>query len=494
VARPKFNFAVLDPGSGRAQPGAWVSVYLANTLTLATLYADDDVSTLANPVQANQLGQVAMRVNPGIYDVSMVWDGAQPTVVEDVLAWTPEAAVLTTPGDLLVGTAAGPKALHVGLENQLLVVDQGLPVWRTLASNDGVPAGATGSLLVYGTSGGVQVILPGTQDQALAMAGGTPTWVSSLIPAGTTLPINQPGDLVYGAPSTGLAARLPVGALGSMLTVSDNATLIWSPSGAVGPGVGQCYLSYENTQSLWLAPHKGNRIWVNGVTHTIPDNGVRLTPVGLSLHTNYYIYLAWTGTELALEASTTGWHQTGGLMHKFGDMSRTLVGFARVLDESYVGGSASVPIWMDTEKYRCVLSFFNQDERVATGFFTAPRSLSSTPAAVEVHGEIRCYFIAWGFTNLTMSMTGSVYSTATFPIAVISYLALDDTVIQGMHLSAMNTGARLNLATGTTKTLAASDTLHSLSIHGLVQAGGGATWEGDAGGQTACRVSITIAT
>src|SRR4030095_12946142 len=137
MPRPKLNLTVLDPGSGRAQPGAWVSVYAANTLILTTLWADDDISTMANPVQANQLGQVAMRVSPGIYDISMSWDGAQPTIVEDVLAWTPEGSVVTAPGDLLVGTATGPSALRVGQENQLLVVDQGMPTWRHLASNDG---------------------------------------------------------------------------------------------------------------------------------------------------------------------------------------------------------------------------------------------------------------------------------------------------------------------------------------------------------------------
>ena len=90
MARVKVNYVVLDPGSGKARPGAHVTFYDANTLTKTTLYADDDVTTVANPVQANGLGQVSVRVNPGLYDISMTWDGAQPTVVEDVLAWVPE--------------------------------------------------------------------------------------------------------------------------------------------------------------------------------------------------------------------------------------------------------------------------------------------------------------------------------------------------------------------------------------------------------------------
>jgi hypothetical protein len=489
MPRPKLNFAVLDPGSGRAQPGAWVSIYVANTLTLTTLWADDDVSTLANPVQANQLGQVAMRVNPGVYDVSMSWDGAQPTVVEDVLAWTPEAAVLTTPGDLLVGGAGGSTALHVGQENQLLLVEQGMPAWRHLASNDGAPAGPAGSLMVYGTSGGVQVILPGTQDQALAMAGGVPTWVSTLLPPGTTLPINQPGDLVIGAPGTGLPARLAAGPLDSSLTVGANNTLVWSDPGTVGvgPGMGQCYLAYENANSLWLTPFHGNKIWVDGRSRVIPDAGIRLAPTGLTLDANYYIYVAWTGSTLGLEASTTGFQQTGGFWHKAGDLSRTLVGYAHI-----VGWPPGTPAWMDEPAVRGVLSFFNQDERTGTGFFTAPRSTSST-TAVEVHDEIRSYFIAWGFTNIIMTITGTAYSNAP-GIGFWSYLALDGVPLAGIHTSTSAANTHLNITTVTTKTLPAENTLHTLTLFGqVIGTGGVATWQGEAGGVVACRTGITIA-
>jgi hypothetical protein len=486
MARPKFNFTVLDPGSGRSQPGAWVSIYAANTLTLTTLYADDDVSPLANPVQANQLGQVAMRVNPGVYDVSMSWDGAQPTVIEDVLAWTPEAAVLTTPGDLLVGGASGSTALHVGQENQILVVDQGMPTWRSLGSNDGAPTAAAGSLLTYAATGLVTPILPGTQDQALAMAGGIPTWVSSLIPPGTTLPINQPGDLVYGAPGTGLPARLAAGAFGSSLTVSDNQTLVWSDPGTVGvgPGMGQCYLYFENANSLHLVPTYGNKIWVDGRSRTIPDGGIRLAPTGLALDVNYYIYVAWTGSALVLEASTTAHQQTGGLFHKAGDLSRTLVGYARP-----VAGRQG---WIDEAQYRCVLSLFNQDERVGSAFLTAPRSVTSTIPA-ELHQEVRCLFIAWGFTNVQLTITGSAYS-AVGGTGLSSYLVLDGVGITGIHTTSLMANVHVNIATTIGRTLAAEDTLHYLTIHGAVIAGGTATWHGEPGGYLSCRTGITIAT
>ena len=33
--RPKLNFVVLDPGSGKARPGAFVTMYASNTLEKA---------------------------------------------------------------------------------------------------------------------------------------------------------------------------------------------------------------------------------------------------------------------------------------------------------------------------------------------------------------------------------------------------------------------------------------------------------------------------
>ena len=106
MARPKMNCVILDPGSGKARPGAYVTVYLANTLTKATLYADDDVSTVqSDPGERARAGGGAS--GSGVYDISMIWDGAQPTVVEDVLAWTPVEALMTEPGDIIIGGPDG---------------------------------------------------------------------------------------------------------------------------------------------------------------------------------------------------------------------------------------------------------------------------------------------------------------------------------------------------------------------------------------------------
>ena len=74
------------------------------------------------------------------------------------------------------------------------------------------PAANRGALLSFDHNALI-TIPPGQQNQALVMQGGMPTWVSSLLPPGTTLPINQTGDLVVGGPD-GEVARMPRGNVG----------------------------------------------------------------------------------------------------------------------------------------------------------------------------------------------------------------------------------------------------------------------------------------
>jgi hypothetical protein len=487
MLRPKVNLVVLDPGSGRTRPGAWVTFYKANTLDLSALYADDDVTGIANPVQANGLGQVAVRVDTGTYDISMTWDGAQPTVVEDVLAWSPSAAVITSPGDLIIGSPSGTAVrLAVGANGQVLFVDNGLPAWKALGSGVGLPAGATGSLLTYGAGGALTTILPGVQDQALAMAGGMPTWVSTLLPAGTTLPINQPGDLVVGATGTGVPARLAVGAPLSTLRVNAAGTgLIWDMTGRSSPGVGQCQLRIYpgNTAYLALVQFQGNQIWVADGSHTIPDTGVLLTTAGLATSVIYYIYAAWDGSALSLEASTTGPTTSGGLTHKTGDDSRTLVGMAMPVD------LGSGLVWQDSPTARYVMSYFNHSLREGTNFFTAPRSTASQITPVEVHPEIRVAFLAWDYTPVILSMSGS--ASTPVPVSFASYLALNGVVQAGVPSNA-EANQLSNISTSITKSLTPG--VYTLSLYGALQeaAAAVATWHGEPGGINACKINVLI--
>ena len=79
----------LDPGSGRTRPGAGIMTLLRDTLSLAPMYADDDATALPNPARPTAGGAGRAR-DPGIYEhPRIIWEGALPTVFEDVLPGPP---------------------------------------------------------------------------------------------------------------------------------------------------------------------------------------------------------------------------------------------------------------------------------------------------------------------------------------------------------------------------------------------------------------------
>jgi hypothetical protein len=231
MLRPKLNLVIQDPASGRARPGAWVSVYTANTFAFAPLFADDDVTHVGNPIQANNLGQVAFRVPVGVYDVSATWDGSAPSIIEDVVAWTP-GVVPENPGEIVVGGEDGAIILPAGTVGQVLTVltnDPDSIGWTTLSPGHGLPTGPKGAILAYPEVDVIAPLLPGAQDQVLVMSSGLPTWGTAL-DLGVVIPINQPGDLVAGDAS-GLPARLPRGATDQVLTVLSSGLVGWGTGG-----------------------------------------------------------------------------------------------------------------------------------------------------------------------------------------------------------------------------------------------------------------------
>jgi len=234
MLRPKLNLVIQDPSSGRARPGAWVSIYLANTFALAPCYADDDVTTIGNPIQANALGQVAVRVPIGLYDVSATYDGTTPVTIEDVVAWTPDDTTVQEPGEIIVGGPDGaPATLPPGDPGQVLGVLPGTPPqvgWVTMAPGQGLPASAQGGLLHYPATDTLAPLPIGAAGQILVVNAGLPTWGT---PAGVgiVIPINQAGDLMVGD-AAGAPVRLGRGATSQVLTTLASGLLGWGPAGA----------------------------------------------------------------------------------------------------------------------------------------------------------------------------------------------------------------------------------------------------------------------
>jgi hypothetical protein len=248
-------------------------------------------------------------------------------------------------------------------------------------------------------------------------------------------------------------------------------------------GAGQCQLTLiPGHPDLLLRPMRGNQLWINGRLRLVPDAGIFLSTAGLSPGVTYYIYAAWPTNAMVLEASTTGYEIFGGLFYKSGDGSRTLVGIAHTITQEGTGNT----VWVDLPAYRLVLSAFNQPGREAAAHFTAPRSITST-VEVEVHDEIRAYFLAWSYSSVELSVEGTAVANAA--LAFDSLIALDDVAVGGV---AITTAANqyVNIAASVTKTV--SETMHYITLHGFVQSPGTVTWHGDSADIVGCRTHVVI--
>jgi len=489
--RPKANLVVLDPGSGKARPGAMVSIYQANTTTFAALYADDDVSVLPNPIAANGLGQVSVRLAQGTYDVSMTFEGALPNVVEDVSVIDPgTSGASSIPGAITIG-GDPPTVLSVGADGQVLTVVNGMPAWASGGGGGGgagLPAGPTGSLFTYDATVAAAIISPGLQGQALAMQGGMPTWVSSLLPPGSTIPISQPGDLVVGAVTTGAISRLARGNIGDVLTTASTGGLAWAAGGGGGTdstgdkGRGACVLIYT-APNLVLTPFQGNGLWVNGGERIIPDAGITLAPTGLSPNTTYWIYAAVAGTTLALEASLTAPAYAGGFFTMAGDPSRTFVGMARTI---------AGPSWVYSDRQLFIYNFFHPSPRRTQGIFTANRTINYS-ASTEVHPEIKVEYLTFGNAQVTFALSGMMYPdpniTTITPQAVFVELMGSEGLVVG-NLYDIQTGFDWTNIAMATQLVPSFNGYHWVTLNAWGNPAATVSFKGEVAGKYTCRLMV----
>lgn len=79
-------------GAIAVAPGSLLSIYIGGTGTLATLYADDQVTTIANPQTADANGLVQCKVANGTYDF-VYSNGVGNVRVNGVVAYDPAGSV-----------------------------------------------------------------------------------------------------------------------------------------------------------------------------------------------------------------------------------------------------------------------------------------------------------------------------------------------------------------------------------------------------------------
>jgi hypothetical protein len=193
---------------------------------------------------------------------------------------------------------------------------------------------------------------------------------------------NLPADLALKAP---LASPALTGTpTAPTPTAGDNSTKVATTALNVvaDPPVMQCRLEHITATSLNLKPYGGNRITIDGVTRELPAVGVGLGSTGLSTLTIYYIYAYWTGSAVALEASTTT-PGGGAIPFKGSDSTRTLVG------KIFTAGTAP-NIFFDEFSFRYVLSYWNRRAKIVR-----QQDFNLSVSAVSMTSYTSLYVLSW---------------------------------------------------------------------------------------------------
>jgi len=67
----KRTVVALDPGTGKARPNALITVFNAGTLSTASLFADNEVTSLSNPLVTDLAGRTSFKAADGEYDIQV---------------------------------------------------------------------------------------------------------------------------------------------------------------------------------------------------------------------------------------------------------------------------------------------------------------------------------------------------------------------------------------------------------------------------------------
>jgi hypothetical protein len=243
---------------------------------------------------------------------------------------------------------------------------------------------------------------------------------------------------------------------------------------------GQCRLT-KSGANLILLPVNGQSLVINGTARAVPSAGVTLAPTGLSIDTLYYVYAAWSGSAITLEASTTGHAtHTDGVEIKSGDPTRTLVGMAYVV---------TGPAFSDSDTQRYVASWFHRRAQRALGVFTANQAKTNTGAFEEVHSSIRASVITWGDELVRMAGVGFIADGGGNQTATA--LGVDGvTPEDGAQRQTITSGSEGAISVMAARRLAEGQ--HYVTLLGRRSAAGTSTWAGNASAPNRCAVYVEV--
>lgn len=227
-------------------------------------------------------------------------------------------------------------------------------------------------------------------------------------------------------------------------------------------GHGQCRLSAASATSLKLSPYGGNKLIINGVSQTIPSNGVSVSNAGLAGSTLYYVYAAMNSGAMVLNIVTTS-HVTApnGVEVKIGDATQTLVGMILTNSSSQ---------FVDTALSRAVLNWFNRRTLVATSS-TGSASFNNSGLA-EITTAARNGFLCWADEVCTFSFAGLASNSSSGAGATVLAVGVLDGASIGPTVAALTPYAANNASVSNAYSAALTEGNHYASIAGGLATGG----------------------
>lgn len=242
------------------------------------------------------------------------------------------------------------------------------------------------------------------------------------------------GDLI-GVPVEILGDTVVSGAVTRVRALDDLPSDIRAlmPTAAAVTPPGSCRLVYTSATELTLIPYQGNLVQANGAARTVPPatdpNRFKLSNVGLTAGTQYYVYMPPTGT--ALEASTTG-HVTAadGTEVKSGDPTRALL--ATIYTDAGSPGT-----FADSPTKRYVASWFNPPVRHLLGAYAGGSTSSTT--LVELNTQVRVYFVAFAGQVIDATAEGYMFNTTQGAVNYVQ-IGLDGTAFGAAEVQSQQTG------------------------------------------------------
>lgn len=228
-------------------------------------------------------------------------------------------------------------------------------------------------------------------------------------------------------------------------------------------------LKFVNTTTIRLDGIKSGKMSIGGVDRIVPATGPTLPATGLTTATLYYIYAYWTGTAVALEASTTT-HvtHTDGTEVKSGDPTRALVGMAMPVTGA---------LWSFSAKAYLVRSYYNRAPIATTVQFGGTYGGMVSTSVIELAGgaeQIR--FLAWDDEGALVVLSGQVSNSTANTVTYVQEWIVNTVAplnLTGPLIGGSNPVAAGVIPVSSSAAMRCSEGLHYTTVYGAVSAGVG---------------------